>query len=279
MKLVIYDEKNIKVIDFAPLLRLSMEEIHKFVKIIMDYKDLMPDEILNNSAKNVKLAVEFVDELSKKGGVSREDIVPLLTERFRDNKEALTFALGFLAFIESDEDDPEESNEEALDFGDWDDEDEDDGVYEQVSFGNGYYLYCDVTDNTENISVKSMLQSLTPEDGCFLHIDLEVPDIGKEEELLMTVSLEKGGPKFKFTFNKGTIPYYSDGNHLHFPPVETTDFFDESYTLQEGEKDRIIVTVIKDGHTIGKYPIYVNGPLQPGSNAEESAKTAFEKMA
>lgn len=260
----------------------------------MDYKDLMPDEILNNSAKNVKLAVEFVDELSKKGGVSREDIVPMLTERFRDNKEALTFALGFLTYIESDEDEPEDANEEALDFGDWDDEDEDEELdenvyeeeieieyedFEQVPFGCGCCLYCDITESKENTSVKKVLRSLTPEKGHFLHVDLEVPDINKVEGLLMTVSLTKGGPRYKFSFNKGTIPYFSDGNHLHFPAIETTELFNEGYTLQEGETDKVIITVIKDGHTIGKYPIYVNGPLQPGSNAEESAKIAFEKMA
>lgn len=260
----------------------------------MDYKDLIPDKVLNSSAKNVKLAVEFVDELSKKGDVSREEIVPLLTERFRDNKEALAFALGFLAFIESNEDELEEFNEEAPDFGDWDDEDEDEEFdenvdeeeieieyedFEQVPFGCGCCLYCDITESEERTTVKKVLRSLTPEKGHFLHVDLEVPDISKVEGLLMTVSLTKGGPRYKFSFNKGTIPYFSDGNHLHFPAIETTELFNEGYTLQEGETDKVIITATKDGHTIGKYPIYVNGPLQPGSNAEKSAKIAFEKMA
>lgn len=250
----------------------------------MDYKDLMPDEILNNSAKNVKLAVEFVDELSKKGGVSREDIVPMLTERFRDNKEALTFALGFLTYIESDEDEPEDSNEEALDFGDWDDEDEEGFEieyedFEQVPLGDGCCLYCDITESKENTTIKKVLRSLTPEKGHFLHIDLEVPDINKVEELLMTVSLKKGGPRFKFSFNKGTIPYFSDGNHLHFPAIETTELFDEGYALQEGETDNVIITIQKYGRRIGMYPICVYGPLSLNSDTDEKSKITFGKIA
>ena len=180
--------------------------------------------------------------------------------------------------------DGEVISEEKLEFGDLDDEDEEDRG-EAVVFPGGYRIYCDENDSPAELPVEGVIHHIKPEEGHYLHIDLEIPDIHTEDELHIGVTTTNSDAVFDAWFDKDNISLFLDGNRLHVKPIEVVRLFDKDYRLSAQDSDDIEITLYKNDFEVGEIFISIIGPwpeekelpMEPLGIAEDMAVIGLQK--
>lgn len=155
------------------------------------------------------------------------------------------------------------TNEDILEFGaDLFDDDDD------------YNIYCDANDSRNEFLVESLISSLVPAEGQYIHIDVEIPDVEEQSELHLIVKTNNGRNKKEAWFNQNNISLFRDGNRLHMAPFLTTELMGEGYTIGRRETDTLQIILQKDGEIIVEHQITIEGPWP--LNGEESFEFDFQ---
>ena len=141
-----------------------------------------------------------------------------------------------------------------------------------------YYLYCSMNGSKAELPVEGVLQTFSPAEGQYVHIDLELPDSHEENELHIEVSVGKGSGKAGNWFDGSNIPLFRDGNRLHVTPVLLTRLFGENYMLEPGESDDLIITLYKNGEEIDRYLIPFEGPWPVIKATREDTGSALKEL-
>jgi len=129
---------------------------------------------------------------------------------------------------------------------------------EGVRIGD-YRLFCDVNDSKSEFPVERRIPFVIPEEGKYLHIDLELPDIHEENELQIVVTTALGGIVIDARFDPNSIRLFRDGNRLHMTPFLLTDLFDEDYDKAEYDEDGVLILLYKNEEKLGETRIEIKG--------------------
>ena len=109
-----------------------------------------------------------------------------------------------------------------------------------------YKLLCCVDARQAEYPVTAPVDEIIPESGLYVHVDLVIPDLEEQGDLLVAVTTLLGTGIVKGWFDKVNIPLYRDGDHLHLKPTLLTDLFGPEYVLDEDEQDFLVMTLYKD---------------------------------
>lgn len=141
-------------------------------------------------------------------------------------------------------------------------------------FDDDYNIYCDANDSRNEFLVESLISSLVPAEGQYIHIDVEIPDVEEQSELHLIVKTNNGRNKKEAWFNQNNISLFRDGNRLHMAPFLTTELMGEGYMTGRRETDTLQIILQKDGENIVEHQITIEGPWP--LNGEESFEFDFQ---
>ena len=131
---------------------------------------------------------------------------------------------------------------------------------ESIEFEGGYRLHCAADNDPQVHSVNGLILRLVPASGMYLHVDLELPCIGEEDILHLSVTTKRGTKTVEDWYGEANIPLLIYGNRVHLKPFPVTSLFDKEYVLSEGESDAIIITLDNNDKPLGKFKIAIDGP-------------------
>lgn len=266
-------------------------------------QDLNPELLFANPNPFVKEIIDFIDaEMAE--GKKRLEVEQELMDKYED----VSFIWFFQSYLSwkypnTDEDElrrqtngevpePEErTNEDKLEFGDLDGNDDDDDEFERmlnnfikseldkeeeakstdaVEFPGGYRLHCEVNDSRAELPVNGSIARFTPADDQFLHIDIELPDVGEKGELHIHVELDDTRTA-DACFDRNNIPLFRDSNRLHVAPICIPQFLGADYELSKGKSAHIDIVLFRNNQEIGRHTIAVNGPWPTGPESSEKS--------
>ena len=130
----------------------------------------------------------------------------------------------------------------------------------EKSFTLHYDLLCAVDESSAEYLVQGVVEEIHPTRGMYVHVDLTIPDVDEESELLVEVSPGNGKDVLKGWFDGNSIPLFRDGNHLHLKPTLLSELFGEGYTLAEDEEDQLIMTLYRNNDLVLVQKIPIKGP-------------------
>ena len=139
-----------------------------------------------------------------------------------------------------------------------------------------YKLLCRVDARQAEYPVTAPVDEIIPESGLYVHVDLVIPDLEEQGDLLVAVTTLLGTGIVKGWFDKVNIPLYRDGNHLHLKPTLLTDLFGPEYVLDEDEQDFLVMTLYKDDEEELSCRIPIQGPWPPVSDPYDAYAKEFK---
>ena len=131
----------------------------------------------------------------------------------------------------------------------------------------GYRIYCDINDTKAELPVEGMIPFIVPEEGKYVHIDIELNDIGEDSNLRIAVATDKSDVILHADFDSNSIKLFRDGNRLHMAPFLLTDLFDEGYRKRADEEDSLDIHLFKNGDRLGCHEIEIKG-VWPSADSE-----------
>ena len=218
-------------------LKLDIENIVIYLEeCIREMNQQLNNESLNNAYMSL-----FNKKDSRHGGEDDEFERLLASFMAEDHGEDWMIP----GIDQSDDDDPDEEKESKT---------------ESVVCGGGYRICCDVDDNPAEIPVEGLILCFRPEEGQYLHVDIELPDVNEECDLLVSISTQKSAPVFKARFDRKSIPLFRDGNRLHVAPIDVLQLFDPDYRLSESDTDEVQISLSRNAQVLGRARIEIQGP-------------------
>lgn len=154
------------------------------------------------------------------------------------------------------------------DYGD----DGDDGEF--LEWEGGYHLHCAVNNSKAELPVDGCVHRITPSEGQYLHIDIELSDISESGELFVTVGLENRVPVVETCFDKDNIPLFRDGDRLHVPAIEVSSLLGPKLIIPQDDSLNIEIIMSRNGRGVGEHTIAVEGPWPiPAPSSSDASKT------
>lgn len=230
------------------------------------------NDILSVQDTNIQEVIQFID-IALQNNVIREELIKIINDDYWDDEDAWFYGMAYISYkfpgeyVSIDYDELIDTLRNLYTDESSTDNNDEYEVFDHVPLSKGYSLYCDVTGSKADIYVSKVLKALSPRKGKFLHIDLDISDFNSPEELQLMLSSEKGNRKISYSYNKRAIQLFHDGNHLHFPAIETTEFLEEN-VFQKYRFDTIKITIFRNGEDIGHYSFCLK-PSKATTDANE----------
>lgn len=119
-------------------------------------------------------------------------------------------------------------------------------------------MYCVAASTSMIFYVDHSDLTIAADYGVYIHVDVELPDIDEENDLMVSISTEKGQYEQKAHFDKTTIQLFRDGDHLHAGAIPLSSLYDEDYSTIREKDDRLLVLLYSNGSLVKSLsiPIY-----------------------
>ena len=132
---------------------------------------------------------------------------------------------------------------------------------EKDSFDEGgYKFHCCLDASRAEFVVEGMLEEVVPEEGLYLHVDLEIPGPDEKNDLRVNVTTLRSGREVNARFNEKDIALFRDGNRLHVSPVLLTELLGAGYELGADDTDLLQLLLYVNEDIVLEERIPVAGP-------------------
>ena len=150
------------------------------------------------------------------------------------------------------------------------------------SFSESGYAFCVGVDHSQaEYPVDGVIDSITPEEGLFVHVDLILPGV-VEDMLDVEISMDKGGYGFSAKLDRTILPIFRDGDRVHLPPIPAEELLKDRPAFQAGGPDRLLLRLLVNGNEDLSLAIPVLNPVPVDGNAPASipvSQTAQDRLA